>query len=133
MPSKDRLCPVAAGLVSAAGDWPWSSYLAHVGSTPTPPWLDSDGFRGYLVGEAVNGAAQRRRAMAMYAKLVAEDRAEEDAVFWQEALRGQIFMGDEDFAARMQALAEPARSAQREVPRAQRLAPRRAPPPRRGR
>ncbi len=121
--------PVAAGLVRAAADWPWSSYLAHAGRAPTPPWLDSDGLHGYLLGQPVADATQRRRAAAMYAKRVAEDRAEEDAVFWQESLRGQIFMGGEGFAARMQALAEPARSAQREVPQAQRLAPRRKPAP----
>ncbi len=122
--------PVAAGLVSSASEWPWSSYGAHAGLAPTPPWLDSEGLHGYLLGEPVTDAAQRRRAVSMYAKLVAEDRTEGDATFWQEALRGQIFMGDEDFAARMQALAEPARSVQREVPRAQRLASRRAPQPR---
>lgn len=59
----------------------------------------------------------------MYARLVAEDRRDDDANFWHDALRGQIFMGDEDFAARMQSLAEPAHSTQREVPRAQRTAP----------
>ncbi len=121
--------PVAAGLVWHAGEWPWSSYLAHAGRVPTPPWLDSDGLHGYLLGQPVADAAQRHNAVAMYANLVAEDRAEQDAAFWKEALRGQIFMGDESFAARMQALAEPARSAQREVPRAQRLAPTRAATP----
>ena len=86
--------------------------MNHVSSlASTPPWLDTDGLHGYLLGKPVTDAAQRRRAVAMYAKLVAEDRAEGDAAFWQEALRGQIFMGDGDFAARMQALAEPARSA----------------------
>ena len=117
--------PVAAGLVSTAADWPWSSYLAHAGRAATPPWLDTDGLHGYLLGRPVTDAVQRRRAVAMYARLVAEDRGEEDAAFWQQGLRGQIFLGDDDFAARMQALAEPARSAQREVPRAQRLARRR--------
>ncbi len=118
--------PVAAHMVQAAADWPWSSCLAHLGRVPTPAWLDSDGLHGYLIGHAVADAAQRRRATSIYAKLVAEQRSD-DAGFWQAALRGQIFLGDDDFAARMQALADPARSAEREVPRAQRLAPRRPP------
>lgn len=116
--------PVAAGLVPTAGDWPWSSYRAHAGRVPTPPWLDSDGLHGYLLGQPVASAAQRRTAAAKYARLVAEDRAEQDAAFWQEALRGQIFMGDEDSAARMQGLAQPRAMGQREVPKPQRVVPR---------
>ena len=47
--------PVAAGLVGAAGKWPWSSYRAHVCKVATPPWLDSDGLHGYLLGRPVTG------------------------------------------------------------------------------
>ncbi|MBL8493119.1 MAG: hypothetical protein JNM37_02600 [Rhodocyclaceae bacterium] len=39
---------------------------------------------------------------------------------WESALRQQIYLGDEPFVARMQALAEPRRAAARETPRAQR-------------
>ncbi len=120
--------PVAAGLVRAVADWPWSSYLAHAGQVSTPAWLDSDGLHGYLLGKPVADAAQRHRGAAMYAKLVDDEQRGDDANFWQEALRGQIFLGDEDFATRMQALAEPGRSTQPEVPRTQRLAPARRPP-----
>ena len=115
--------PVAAKMVSQAGEWPWSSYRAHVGQAATPPWLDTDGLHGYLLGQPVSGGAQRRKAAAMYAALVAREQAD-DAGFWQGALRGQIYLGDEDFVARMQALAQPAATAQREVPKPQRMAPR---------
>jgi len=44
-----ELNPVRAGLVAEPGDWPWSSYRAHVGDAATPPWLDTDGLHGYLL------------------------------------------------------------------------------------
>jgi hypothetical protein len=39
---------------------------------------------------------------------------------WESGLRRQVFLGDEDFVARMQALAAPERRAALEVPKAQR-------------
>ena len=56
--------PVAAGLVGAVEEWPWSSYCAHVCRVATPPWLDSHGLHGYLLGRPVTGAAgsQARRS-----------------------------------------------------------------------
>lgn len=114
--------PVAAGIVSAAGDWPWSSYLAHVGAAPTPTWLDSDGLHGYLLGRPMSSAQDRRQGARCYAALVAEARADEVPI-WQDGLRGQIFLGDEAFVARMQALCLPANRAAVDVPKAQRKAP----------
>ena len=116
--------PVAAKLVRHAGEWSWSSYLAHVGLVGTPPWLDADGLHGYLLGQPAATAVQRRKAAALYATLVAHEQDHEDAQFWQ-ALHGQIYLGDEAFAARMQALApQPAATARPEIPKQQRLAPR---------
>jgi putative transposase len=109
--------PVAAGLVAQAEQWPWSSCRAHVGQAATPPWLDSDGLHGYLLGRPVGGARDRRRAAQRYAALVAEAQNEP---LWESGLRRQVFLGDEDFVARMQALAAPERRAALEVPRAQR-------------
>ena len=54
--------PVAAKMVRHAGEWPWSSYLAHVGLVGTPPWLDTDGLHGYLLGQPAATAARRRKA-----------------------------------------------------------------------
>lgn len=109
--------PVAAGLVAQADHWPWSSCRAHVGQAATPPWLDSDGLHGYLLGRPVGGARDRRRAAQRYAALLAEP---EQAPLWESGLRRQVFLGDEDFVARMQALAAPERRAAVEVPKAQR-------------
>lgn len=109
--------PVAAGLVARADQWPWSSCRAHVGQAPTPPWLDSDGLHGYLLGRPVGGARDRQRAVQRYAALLAEAQSEP---LWESGLRRQVFLGDEDFVARMQALAAPERRAAVEVPKVQR-------------
>ncbi len=114
--------PVAARMVSAAADWPWSSYGAHVCSVDTPHWLDSDGLHGYLLGRELRTPADRGHAAARYADLVAEDTA---SALWDTALRQQVYLGDEAFVERMlsMAAASASKSASREVPKAQRIAP----------
>ena len=114
--------PVAAGIVAAADDWRWSSYRAHVRTVATPPWLDSDGLHGYLLGRPVAGERDRMHAAQRYAALVA-DADGTDVPIWQTGLRQQVFLGDEAFVARMQALASPARRAAVDVPNAQRKSP----------
>ena len=114
--------PVAVSMVAAPEDWPWSSCRAHLGQAATPGWLDSDGLHGYLLGATVSSAAERRRAVQRYAKLVAAAQ-DDDASFWQETLRGQVYLGDEAFVERMQAQAEPQRVAHKGIPKAQRLRP----------
>jgi len=89
--------PVAARIVAAAADWPWSSYRARVGPSPAPQWLDSDGLHGYLLGRPAATAADRRRAGAVYAKMVAEVS---DESLWASGLRQQVFLGDEVFVER---------------------------------
>lgn len=114
-----ELNPVRAGMVDAPGAWPWSSYLAHVGRAQIPAWLDTAGLHGYLLGHTPSGPADSDRAAACYAELVAagfNDR------LWDGALRQQIYLGDDAFVERMQALVEPQRRAADEVPRVQRRA-----------
>ena len=141
-----ELNPMAARLVSAPGAWAWSSYAAHVGTATTPAWLDSDGLDGFLLGHAPRDTTDRARAAAKYAALVRADgdrlafadacASEPDAAqetasapdaapkatlsIWAQGLRQQVYLGDETFVARMQALAEPHRLRSRETPRAQR-------------
>jgi putative transposase len=93
-----------------------------VGQAATPDWLDSDGLHGYLLGGPVASAPERRRAVRLYAKLIAMVH-DDDASFWQSALRGQVYLGDEAFVERMQARAEPQRVAHKGIPKAQRLRP----------
>ena len=111
--------PVAANLVAEPANWEWSSCRAHLGLTPTPSWLDTDGLHGYLIGRPVTTARDRQLAIRRYRALVDGAKAE-DAQFWQTALRGQIYLGDENFVHRMQAQAEPQRLAARPIPRTQR-------------
>ena len=44
----------------------------------------------------------------------------QDVALWDEGLRQQIYLGDDAFVDRMQALAEPPAKATRDTPRAQR-------------
>lgn len=112
-----ELNPVRAGMVKKPQAWAWSSYRAHVGLEAAPQWLDTDGLHGYLLGRAVRNAADRRRAVARYADLVA---CAPDVRLWDGALRQQIYLGEEAFVERMQALAEPHNRTDRDIPRAQR-------------
>jgi putative transposase len=114
---------VAAKLVKAPADWVWSSCRAHLGGEPTPAWLDSDGLHGYLLGQPVADTRSRARAIRLYAKLVGQAEAG-DANFWQAALRGQVYLGDDAFVQRMQALAEPQSLRAPSIPKAQRQATR---------
>lgn len=111
--------PVAANLVRKPQEWPWSSCRAHLGLAATPKWLDRDGLHGYLLGRSVRSDHQRKQAEALYAKLVGEER-DEDTTFWQMALRGQMYLGDEAFAERMRKEATAEQRATKAIPRSQR-------------
>ena len=86
-------------------------------------WLDSDGLHGYLLGRSVARERDRARAAQKYAALVT-DADEGEASLWQTGLRQQVFLGDEDFVARMQALAPTEQRSAVDVPKAQRKSPR---------
>ena len=58
--------PVAARLVQKTGDWPWSSYRAHVGQVVPPAWLDVEGLHGYFLGQPAHHARDRTRACQRY-------------------------------------------------------------------
>ncbi len=111
------LNPVRARMVRKPGSWAWSSYRAHVGEASVPAWLDTPGLHGYLLGRPAKSAADQRRAADRYARLVA---SVPDASLWDSALRQQIYLGDEGFVERMQALAEPRNSTDHDIPRVQR-------------
>ena len=51
------------------------------------------------------------------------DEGEGEASWWQTGLRQQVFLGDEDFVARMQALASTGQRSAVDVPKAQRKSP----------
>jgi len=110
------LNPVRAGMKRHPRDWAWSSYRAHSGEVEGPVWLDSASLHRQLAPRT-----SRRDGPAAYARFVAEGKG---VRLWDDALRGQIYLGSEAFADRMRQLADAKEST--EVPRAQR---RRAPQP----
>ena len=114
--------PVAAGLVARPGDWTWSSCQAHLGQVPAPAWLDTLGLQGCLLGRPAVTDADFRLAALRYAELV-DAANDDDASFWQQAVRAQVFMGDEAFVRQMQAQALLERQSAKGIPRVQRLLP----------
>ena len=116
-----ELNPVRAGIVDKPSRWSWSSYRAHVGLAQVPVWLDMDGLHGYVLGRTARTAMDRRRAADRYVELVASGA---EVRLWDHGLRQQIYLGDDQFVERMQAMAEPRRAAAREIPRTQRRKPR---------
>ncbi len=86
------LNPVRAKLVKSAGDWPWSSYRAMLGTQDAPKWLSA---------EALLAPVARSRVLARqrYARFVAQGVK---ATSPWEHLKAQIYLGDERFIARMQ-------------------------------
>ena len=86
------LNPVRAGMVKKPADWKWSSYRASVGLEPSAPWLSADGLLALF-------AKRRSLAQQRYAQFVVEGI--KGASPWTN-LKGQVFLGDEQFVNRMQ-------------------------------
>jgi putative transposase len=112
--------PVAAGLVDQVSQWPWSSYAAHVGAAAAEDWLDVDAVYRMLLLREPRGPADRRRAAACYAELVADTAV---ASPWDEGLRQQIFLGDEAFVANVLARLPSTAARASDIPRPQRQLP----------
>ena len=108
------LNPVRAGTVKKPADWAWSSYRASVGLEPAAPWLAVDGILAQF-------AKRRSLAQQRYAQFVAEGI--KAAPPWR-GLKGQVYLGDDQFVQRMQAHIQTARD-DVQIP----LAQRRPPPP----
>ena len=84
-------------------------------------YLDTDAIHGFLLGHEVKDAEDRRDAQERYASLVAAAR---DVNLWDEALRQQIYLGDEAFIERMQGRAKPGSLIEDEILLAYRSKPR---------
>ncbi len=86
------LNPVRAKMVRSAQNWLWSSYRASAGLAEIPPWLRVD----WLLAAF---AKRRSTAMQAYAQFVAEGKGQSSP--WLE-LKGQIFLGSDQYVAKMQ-------------------------------
>jgi putative transposase len=104
------LNPVRAGMVAKPGDWKWSSYTSTAYAGKVPEYLTIDWILGQF-SEKLTTARQR------YRKFVADGLADQDDP-WKK-LVGQIFMGSEDFMARMREYLGDKQEI-KEIPRAQR-------------
>jgi putative transposase len=109
--------PVRAGLVAQPAQWQWSSYLAHTGQRPAPPWLDSLGLHRFILGRDVSTARDHQAAAVRYSEWVA---TAPDVRLWDEGLRHQIYLGDDAFVERMQAMASRANASDSNIPKVQR-------------
>lgn len=88
------LNPVRArGIVHRIEEWPWSSYPAMTGMAIPPEWLTTD----WLLSQF---GKQRIRAMEKYRQFVIEGIAQKPDL-WSD-LKGQIYLGNEDFVSTMQ-------------------------------
>ena len=105
------LNPLRAKRVKRLEAWPWSSYLATCGQTPSPPWLQTD----WLLAQF---GQRRGSAIARYVGFVHEGVRLPSV--WSQ-LRGQIYLGSESFVKKMQAQIEQ-KPALGEIPRVQRRA-----------
>jgi putative transposase len=105
------LNPVRAGRVNNVEQWPWSSYSVMVGRDSRPEWLQTD----WILGQF---GKQRKRAAAAYRDFV---RAWVGLPSVWNDLRGQIYLGKEEFVEMMQQHVQPD-STISEIPRAQRRA-----------
>jgi putative transposase len=90
------LNPVRAGMVDRVETWPWSSYGTMICEEVAPEWLETD----WLLAQFGEDRVQAIRA---YERFVAEgDRSGK----LLQALIDQIYLGDEQFVARMNAKIE---------------------------
>ena len=106
------LNPVRAAMIKHPRLWAWSSYGATVGTSPTPVWVATDG----LLAEF---GKRRTVARQKYQQFIAEGMSAES--IWKD-LKGQIYLGDDEFVERMQSkLAE--RDEDVNIPRVQQRRP----------
>lgn len=111
------LNPVRAAMVADPAQWPWSSYRAHTGLTAAPSWLDTSAVYAYLLGYDAVSDGDCALAASRYTTLVAQGK---NVHLWDDALKGQIYLGDTAFMTRMQALLAPEQASAADVPSVQR-------------
>ena len=88
------LNPVRAQMVDRPDAYRWSSYRALAGLADQPDWLDVHSVHGQLApGKSAAYAA------AKYAQFVSEGKGIQ---LWDDHLKQQIYLGDDEFIARMQ-------------------------------
>ena len=88
------LNPVRAQMVDRPDAYRWSSYRALAGLADRPDWLDV-----HSVHEQLAPGKSAADAQAKYTQFVSEGKG---IKLWDDHLKQQIYLGDDDFIARMQ-------------------------------
>ena len=86
------LNPVRAAMVKHPRLWAWSSYGTTRGTSPAPVWLTTDGLFAAEFGKRRAGARRK------YQQFIEEGMSAES--IWKD-LKGQIYLGDDDFVEQM--------------------------------
>ena len=107
------LNPVRARMVKEPKGWPWSSYRASMGLVEADEFLAVDGLLAQF-------ARRRSTAQARYAQFVKEGTNAPS--LWGQ-LRGQVFLGRDDFVEKMQKQMAKHQRGEVQIPIAQRRAP----------
>ena len=102
------LNPVRAQMVRSAKDWPWSSYRATAGFTKAAACLTTDWVLGGFA--KTKPVAQQR-----YRAFVQQGKGQPSP--WQ-ALKNQIYLGDDEFVSDMQCKLDPEQSL-KDIPKKQ--------------
>jgi REP element-mobilizing transposase RayT len=85
------LNPVRAAIVKHPRLWAWSSYGAMIGKSPAPAWLSTDDLLAQF-------GKRRAQAGRKYQQFIEDGMSAES--IWKD-LKGQIYLGDEDFVEEM--------------------------------
>jgi REP element-mobilizing transposase RayT len=105
------LNPVRANMVNSLEEWPWSSWHCMLGNVKSPVWLSTDTL-------LVQFAKNRQDAIQSYIDFVKSGIGK---TVW-DTLQHQIFLGDEAFVAKHQAMQDGLKGDLLEIPFKQRSA-----------
>ncbi|WP_256261045.1 transposase [Shewanella sp. NIFS-20-20] len=105
------LNPVRAKMVNSPDEWLWSSWHCMLGKTETPPWLATDALLRLF-------SNNRHDAIESYIEFV---NCGVGKTIWDD-LQHQIFLGDEAFVVRHQAMQDDLEGDLLEIPLKQRTA-----------
>ena len=107
------LNPIRAGMESAIGTWPWSSYPAMVEAVQRPQWLEAD----WLLSQF---GKKRKRAIQRYMDYVREGIGSPS--IWTGLTR-QIYLGSDHFADTIQHKVERGDRSLEKIPKVRRRPP----------
>lgn len=116
-----ELNPLRARMVEQAQDWPWSSFRAHTSAAEAPACLEVAALARFNLEREPGSAADHAWAAQRYGEWVVQSPPE---ALWSDALRQQVYQGDEGFVQSMLARASERNQHSSDIPKPQRARPR---------